>query len=129
MKAEGKKNDGAIINFPALPTILANYLFLFTALLPACVVFLAAVFARVLPLPHHTYVMEVHQIAQLLDQTLSPDGAVINAATDALDHLSTLPEFPFTLLSIAIGTLHFGCLCFLVFTDSLFNCRFEGVFI
>ncbi|XP_049408930.1 uncharacterized protein LOC125872255 [Solanum stenotomum] len=47
--------------------------------------------------------MEIHQIAQLLNQTLSPDGAVINAATDALDHLSTLPEFPFTLLSIAIG--------------------------
>lgn len=91
-------------------------------------VFLAAVFARVLPLCHHTYVMEIHQIAQLLNQTLSSDGAVINAATDALDHLSALPEFPFTLLSIAIGTLHFGCRSFRVVVESLFNRRFEGVF-
>jgi len=87
--------------------------------LPTCVVFVAAVFARVLPLRHHLYVMEIHQIAQLLNQTLSPDGAVINAATDALYHLSTLPEFPFTLLSIAIGTLQFRFLCFRVFIDSL----------
>ncbi|XP_015062518.2 importin beta-like SAD2 homolog [Solanum pennellii] len=70
--------------------------------LPTCCVFVAAVFARVLPQRHHLYVMEIHQIAQLLNQTLSPNDAVINAATDALDHLSTLPEFPFTLLSIAI---------------------------
>ncbi|CAN4112732.1 unnamed protein product [Withania somnifera] len=47
--------------------------------------------------------MEIHQIAELLNQTLSPDAAVINAATDVLDRLSSLPKFPFTLLSIAIG--------------------------
>ncbi|KAM3338224.1 importin beta-like SAD2 [Capsicum galapagoense] len=47
--------------------------------------------------------MEIHEIAQLLNQTLSPNGAIINASTDALDRLSTLPEFPFALLSIATG--------------------------
>ncbi|XP_009804028.1 importin beta-like SAD2 homolog isoform X3 [Nicotiana sylvestris] len=47
--------------------------------------------------------MEIHQIAQLLNQTLSPDGAVVHVATDALDRLSTLPNFPFNLLSIATG--------------------------
>lgn len=48
--------------------------------------------------------MESHQIAQLLNQTLSSDGSVVNLATDALDRLSTLPDFPFSLLSIATGT-------------------------
>nr|GMD89242.1 importin beta-like SAD2 homolog isoform X1 [Ipomoea batatas] len=45
--------------------------------------------------------MENHQIAQLLNQTLSSDGNVVNLATDALDRLSMLPDFPFYLLSIA----------------------------
>ncbi|XP_060197509.1 uncharacterized protein LOC132626607 isoform X2 [Lycium barbarum] len=43
------------------------------------------------------------EIGQLLNETLSPEAAVRNAATDALDRLSTLPQFPFTLLSISIG--------------------------
>ncbi|XP_031112086.1 importin beta-like SAD2 homolog isoform X2 [Ipomoea triloba] len=47
--------------------------------------------------------MENHQIAQLLNQTLSSDGNVVNLATDALDRLSMLPDFPFYLLSIATG--------------------------
>ncbi|KAE8724211.1 methyltransferase-like protein 21D-like [Hibiscus syriacus] len=47
--------------------------------------------------------MDLAQIAQLLDQTLSPDGNVVRASTDALDGLSLLPQFPFALLSIAAG--------------------------
>ncbi|KAK3007116.1 hypothetical protein RJ639_016185 [Escallonia herrerae] len=47
--------------------------------------------------------METHQIAQLLNATLSPDGAVVRTATDALDRLSLLPSFPFSLLHIATG--------------------------
>ncbi|XP_039071339.1 uncharacterized protein LOC120218495 [Hibiscus syriacus] len=47
--------------------------------------------------------MDLTQIAQLLDQTLSPDGNVVRASTDALDGLSSLPQFPFALLSIAAG--------------------------
>ncbi|XP_059280861.1 importin beta-like SAD2 homolog isoform X2 [Lycium ferocissimum] len=43
------------------------------------------------------------EIGELLNQTLSPEAAVRNDATDALDRLSTLPQFPFTLLSISIG--------------------------
>ncbi|KAL4273520.1 hypothetical protein GQ457_13G023310 [Hibiscus cannabinus] len=47
--------------------------------------------------------MDLTQIAQLLDQTLSPDGQVVRTSTDALDGLSSLPQFPFALLSIAAG--------------------------
>ncbi|PPS16878.1 hypothetical protein GOBAR_AA03686 [Gossypium barbadense] len=47
--------------------------------------------------------MDLTQIAQLLDQTLSPDGHVVRASTEALDCLSSLPQFPFALLSIAAG--------------------------
>ncbi|KAF7145239.1 hypothetical protein RHSIM_Rhsim04G0246500 [Rhododendron simsii] len=47
--------------------------------------------------------MEAHQIAQMLSQTLSPDGTVVRTATDALDRLSLLPSFPFSLLSISTG--------------------------
>ncbi|XP_022760758.1 importin beta-like SAD2 isoform X2 [Durio zibethinus] len=45
--------------------------------------------------------MDVTQIAQLLNQTLSPDGNVVRTSTEALDRLSSLPHFPFALLSIA----------------------------
>ncbi|CAL5415195.1 unnamed protein product [Camellia sinensis] len=48
--------------------------------------------------------MEAHQIAQLLSQTLSPDGHIVHSATDALDRLSLLPTFPFSLLSISTGS-------------------------
>ncbi|KAL6990169.1 hypothetical protein U1Q18_015916 [Sarracenia purpurea var. burkii] len=48
--------------------------------------------------------METHQIAQLLSQTLSTDGNVVRSATDALDRLSLLPTFPFSLLSISTGS-------------------------
>ncbi|KAI8561936.1 hypothetical protein RHMOL_Rhmol04G0380500 [Rhododendron molle] len=48
--------------------------------------------------------METHQIAQLLSQTLSPVGTVVRTATDALDRLSLLPPFPFSLLSISTGS-------------------------
>ncbi|TYI92538.1 hypothetical protein E1A91_D02G077100v1 [Gossypium mustelinum] len=47
--------------------------------------------------------MDLTQIAQLLDQTLSPDGHVVRTSTEALDRLSSLPQFPFALLSIAAG--------------------------
>uniref|UniRef100_A0A5B7BY10 Importin N-terminal domain-containing protein n=1 Tax=Davidia involucrata TaxID=16924 RepID=A0A5B7BY10_DAVIN len=52
--------------------------------------------------------METQQIAQLLTQTLSPDGTVVHAATAALDRLSLLPDFPFSLLSIATGSENQG---------------------
>ncbi|CAL5346787.1 unnamed protein product [Camellia sinensis] len=48
--------------------------------------------------------MEAHQIAQLLSQTLSPDGHIVHSATDSLDRLSLLPTFPFSLLSISTGS-------------------------
>ncbi|XVF28138.1 hypothetical protein REPUB_Repub15cG0003400 [Reevesia pubescens] len=47
--------------------------------------------------------MDVTQIAELLNQTLSPDGNVVRTSTEALDRLSSLPHFPFALLSIAAG--------------------------
>nr|XP_043608591.1 importin beta-like SAD2 homolog [Erigeron canadensis] len=43
------------------------------------------------------------QVAQLLNNTLSPDADVRGPATDALDRLSLTPNFPFALISIAIG--------------------------
>ncbi|XP_057959016.1 importin beta-like SAD2 homolog [Malania oleifera] len=47
--------------------------------------------------------MESTQIALLLDETLSSEGDVVRSATEALDRLSLLPQFPFSLLSIATG--------------------------
>ncbi|KAI4344725.1 hypothetical protein L6164_011919 [Bauhinia variegata] len=47
--------------------------------------------------------MEIAEIAQLLNQTLSPDDNVVRAATQALDGVSVTPHFPFYLLSIATG--------------------------
>ncbi|KAJ7955304.1 Importin beta-like SAD2-like protein [Quillaja saponaria] len=46
---------------------------------------------------------DLTQIAQLLSSTLSPDGNVVHAATAALDRLSLIPHFPFSLLSLATG--------------------------
>ncbi|KAL4333456.1 hypothetical protein GQ457_07G003850 [Hibiscus cannabinus] len=51
--------------------------------------------------------MDLTQISQLLDQTLSPDGQVLRTSTDALDGLSSLPQFPFALLSIAAVVAEF----------------------
>lgn len=48
--------------------------------------------------------MEVAQIAQLLSETLSPDSNVVRASSEALERLSLLPDFPFSLLSIVAGT-------------------------
>jgi hypothetical protein len=48
--------------------------------------------------------MEVAQIAQLLNETLSPDSNVVRTASEALERLSAWPDFPFSLLSIAAGT-------------------------
>lgn len=49
--------------------------------------------------------MEGHQqIAELLLQTLSPDGAAVAAATDALERVSLIPNFPFSLLSLSTGS-------------------------
>ncbi|KAL5849056.1 hypothetical protein ACOSQ4_007069 [Xanthoceras sorbifolium] len=45
----------------------------------------------------------VNQVAQLLNDTLSVDVNVVRKATDALDRVSILPHFPFSLLSIAAG--------------------------
>lgn len=47
--------------------------------------------------------MELPQIPQLLNETLSPDGSVVRAATESLDRLSLHPDFPFYLLSITTG--------------------------
>ncbi|XP_047330532.1 importin beta-like SAD2 homolog isoform X2 [Impatiens glandulifera] len=50
--------------------------------------------------------MDAHatqHIGQLLNQTLSPDGDVVRSASDALDRLSLLPTFSFSLLSICTG--------------------------
>ncbi|MED6120292.1 hypothetical protein PIB30_019443 [Stylosanthes scabra] len=44
---------------------------------------------------------ELTQIAELLNQTLSPDANAVRAATDALDRLSLTSHFPFYLLSIS----------------------------
>ncbi|KAG7995708.1 hypothetical protein I3843_01G123200 [Carya illinoinensis] len=52
--------------------------------------------------------MEVAQIAHLLSETLSPDGHVVRASSEALDRLSQLPDFPFSLLSIAAGGENYG---------------------
>ncbi|KAJ4968464.1 hypothetical protein NE237_015165 [Protea cynaroides] len=46
------------------------------------------------------------QLAQLFNDTLSSgDDAVISSATEALERLSVLPEFPFSLVSIATGRI------------------------
>ncbi|XAR56947.1 hypothetical protein NMG60_11024924 [Bertholletia excelsa] len=47
---------------------------------------------------------ETNQIALLLSQTLSSDNTVVHSATEALDRLSHLPAFPFSLLSISTGS-------------------------
>ncbi|GMY28006.1 importin beta-like SAD2 homolog isoform X1 [Fagus crenata] len=47
--------------------------------------------------------MELAQIAQLLNHTLSPDSNAVRTASEALDRLSLRPDFPFSLLSIAAG--------------------------
>ncbi|XP_015944961.1 importin beta-like SAD2 homolog [Arachis duranensis] len=44
---------------------------------------------------------ELTQIADLLNQTLSPDANAVRAATDALDRLCLTSNFPFYLLSIS----------------------------
>ena len=43
------------------------------------------------------------QVAQLLNDTLSPGGEVRRSASDALDRLSLSPDFSFALISIAVG--------------------------
>ncbi|GAY35579.1 hypothetical protein CUMW_017160 [Citrus unshiu] len=47
--------------------------------------------------------MDINQVAQLLNDTLSLDVNAVRTATDALDRLSLLPHFPFCLLYIASG--------------------------
>ncbi|XP_050216139.1 importin beta-like SAD2 homolog isoform X2 [Mercurialis annua] len=46
--------------------------------------------------------MEV-QIAQLINDSFNPDVNVVRTATEALDRLSLLPHFPYSLLSVASG--------------------------
>ena len=48
---------------------------------------------------------DLTHIAQLLDQTLSPDATAVRTATAALDLISLTPHFPFYLLSISTGNL------------------------
>ncbi|XP_024197726.1 importin beta-like SAD2 homolog isoform X2 [Rosa chinensis] len=43
------------------------------------------------------------QIGQLLNATVSPDSGAVHTATEALDRLSQLPDFPYYLLSISAG--------------------------
>ncbi|KAL5700694.1 hypothetical protein ACHQM5_026109 [Ranunculus cassubicifolius] len=45
----------------------------------------------------------IPQISQLLNNTLSPDNNLVSSATEALDRLSLLRDFPFALLSITAG--------------------------
>ncbi|KAF5191926.1 importin beta-like SAD2-like protein, partial [Thalictrum thalictroides] len=45
----------------------------------------------------------IPQIAQLLNNTLNPDHIIVGSATETLDRLSLLPDFPFALISIASG--------------------------
>ncbi|XP_010270925.1 PREDICTED: importin beta-like SAD2 homolog isoform X1 [Nelumbo nucifera] len=45
----------------------------------------------------------ISQLAKLFNDTLSPDDTVVRSATEVLDRLSLLPEFPFSLISIATG--------------------------
>ncbi|KAL9352190.1 hypothetical protein Peur_054870 [Populus x canadensis] len=47
--------------------------------------------------------MEVSLVAQLLNDTLSPDSTVVHTATESLDRFSHSPHFPFSLLSISTG--------------------------
>ncbi|KAJ6899691.1 hypothetical protein NC652_025981 [Populus alba x Populus x berolinensis] len=46
---------------------------------------------------------EISLVAQLLNDTLSPDSTVVHTATESLDRLSHSPHFPFSLLSISTG--------------------------
>ncbi|XP_077240476.1 ARM repeat superfamily protein isoform X2 [Tasmannia lanceolata] len=48
------------------------------------------------------------EIAQLLNQTLSPDKTSVWSATEALDRFSHLPKFPLSLISIATGGDNLG---------------------
>lgn len=48
--------------------------------------------------------MEVSLVAQLLNDTLSPDSTVVHTATESLDRFSHSPHFPFSLLSISTGS-------------------------
>ncbi|KAL6190783.1 hypothetical protein ACLB2K_037177 [Fragaria x ananassa] len=43
------------------------------------------------------------QIGQLLNDTVSPDCAAVRTATESLDRLSQLPDFPYYLISISAG--------------------------
>ncbi|XP_043710645.1 importin beta-like SAD2 [Telopea speciosissima] len=45
----------------------------------------------------------IPRLAQLFNDTLSSDDAVVSSATEALERLSVLAEFPFSLVSIATG--------------------------
>ncbi|XP_021594154.1 importin beta-like SAD2 isoform X3 [Manihot esculenta] len=47
--------------------------------------------------------MEVSQIPQLLNDTLSSDVNVVHTATEALNRISLLPQFPLSLLFVASG--------------------------
>ncbi|KAJ4721925.1 importin beta-like SAD2-like [Melia azedarach] len=47
--------------------------------------------------------MDINQVARLLNETLSLDVNVVRTATDALDRLALFSQFPYCLLSIAIG--------------------------
>ncbi|KAK1293431.1 hypothetical protein QJS10_CPB17g00921 [Acorus calamus] len=45
----------------------------------------------------------IAEVSRLLNETLCPGKAEVSAATEALDRLSRLPDFPLSLLSIATG--------------------------
>ncbi|KAK1315907.1 hypothetical protein QJS10_CPA05g00115 [Acorus calamus] len=45
----------------------------------------------------------IAEVSRLLNETLCPGKAVVSAATEALDRLSRLSDFPLSLLSIAMG--------------------------
>ena len=47
------------------------------------------------------------QIGQLLNETLSSDCGSVRTASEALDRLSQLPDFPYYLLSISAGNYLF----------------------
>ncbi|RWW17654.1 hypothetical protein BHE74_00004228 [Ensete ventricosum] len=47
----------------------------------------------------------IPEICRLLNDTLSPEKAVLASATDGLDRLSRFPHFPLSLLAVATGRL------------------------
>lgn len=66
----------------------------------------------------------IPEICRLLNDTLSPEKAVLASATDGLDRLSRFPHFPLSLLAVATGWFVNRCSPFFVsfFCSSSSSC-------